>query len=114
MKKFGLLLLVLLAATATMAKTRQWQTGKIELTSETDVSWKLWGEKNTLHYTIETEQMIYFAEYVYKPGQHGDPHPPDVTANPFSRIAIEGRHAYVLDSNGKEVKFHIVKKIAKK
>jgi hypothetical protein len=114
MKKFGLLMVLLLVATADVAKTRQWKTGKIELTSETDVSWKLWGEKNTLHYTIETKDMIYFAEYVFKPGQPGDSHPPDVTANPFARIAIEGKHAYALDSTGKEVKFHIVRKITKK
>ncbi len=112
MKKLGVLMLVLLVAATCFAKTRQWKTAKIELTSETDVSWKLWGEKNTLHYTIETEDKIYFVEYVYKPG-HGDNHVPDVTGRELAQVAIEGRHAYALDSAGKEVKFHIVKKMVK-
>jgi hypothetical protein len=33
--------------------------------------------------------------------------------NELTQIAIEGRRAYVLDVNGKEVKMHISKKIKK-
>ena len=108
-----LLMLTVLVATASMAKTRDWKTAKIEATSETDVSWKLWGEKNTLHYTIETDDMIYFADYTFKPGQHGDSHPPNIAVNAVTKIAIAGRHAYVLDVAGKEVKLHIVRKTRK-
>jgi hypothetical protein len=113
MKKLRFLMLTLLVATASLAKTRQWQTGEIEATSETDVSSKLMGEKNTVHYTIETEAMIYFAEYTFKPGQHSDSHPPQIAISVPTKIAIEGRHAYVLDVTGKEVKLHIVRKTKK-
>jgi hypothetical protein len=113
MKKLGLLVLTLLVAAASLAKTRDWKTAKIEATSETDVSSKLLGEKNTMHYTIETENMIYFADYTYKPGPHTDTHARDLPVNAETKIAIEGKHAYVLDVNGKEVKLHIVRKTKK-
>jgi hypothetical protein len=113
MKKLRLLLLTVLVATTSLAKTREWKTAKIEATSETDVSWKVWGEKTTMHYTIETDDMIFFADYSYKPGQHSDSHAPDISVNALTKIAIEGKHAYVLDVTGKEVKLHIVRKSKK-
>ena len=112
MKKLNLLTLMLLVLTAPPANSRQWKMAKVELTSETDVSSKLLGEKNTVHYTIETEDMIYFAEYTFKPG-HSNSHVPDVTANTFSKVAIEGRHVYLLDATGKEVKLHISRKLSR-
>jgi hypothetical protein len=112
MKKLSLFTLVLLVLAVSPANSRQWKMAKVELTSETDVSSKLLGEKNTVHYTIETEDMIYFAEFTFKPG-HSNSHVPDVTANTFSKIAIEGRHAYLLDATGKEVKLHISRKLSK-
>jgi hypothetical protein len=112
MKKLSLLMLALFVATASPANSRHWKMAKVELTSETDVSSKLLGEKNTIHYTIETENMIYFAQYTFKPG-HTNSHVPDVTANTFSKVAIEGRHAYILDTTGKEVKLHISRKLSK-
>jgi ABC-type uncharacterized transport system YnjBCD substrate-binding protein len=113
MKKLRLLMLTLLVATTSLAKTREWKTAKIEATSETDVSWKVWGEKTTMHYTIETDDMIFFADYTYKPGQHSDSHGPDIAVNALTKIAIEGKHAYVLDVTGKEVKLHVVRKTKK-
>jgi len=113
MKKFSLLMLALLLATTSLAKTRNWKSAKIEASSETDVSWKLFGEKNTIHYTIETEDMIYFADYTYSPGPHTDSHARDIPVNAVTKIAIEGRSAYVLDVNGKEVKLHIIRKTKK-
>jgi hypothetical protein len=113
MKKLRLLLLTLLVATTSLANTRDWKPGKIDLTSETKVSSKLLGEKSTMHYTIETEDMIYFAEYTYKPGQHGDSGPPHILLAEPTKIAIAGKTAYVLDVTGKEVKLHIVKKTKK-
>jgi hypothetical protein len=114
MKKFRLLMLLLLVAAASLAKTREWKTAKILDTSETDVSGKMWRDKNTLHYTIETDDMIYFVEYSYKPGEHGDSHAPNIAVTELTKIAIEGRHAYILDVSGKEVKLHIVRKTAKR
>jgi hypothetical protein len=111
MKKFSLLLVALLVTTSVSLAARNWKEAKIETTSETDVSWKVWGQKNTLHYTIETEDMVYFAEFTYKPGTHGDNHAPNIAANALTKIAIEGRHAYILDVAGKEVKLHITKKM---
>jgi hypothetical protein len=113
MKKLGLLVLTLLVATASLAKTRDWKTAKIEATSETDVSSKLMGEKNTMHYTIETETMIYFADYTFKPGANSDSHTRGIPVNAITKIAIEGKHAYILDLNGKEVKLQIVRKMKK-
>jgi len=112
MKKLSLLMLTLFFVTAPPANSRQWKMAKVELTSETNVSSKLLGEKNTVHFTIETEDMIYFTEYTFKPG-HSNSHVPDVTANTFSKVAIEGRHAYLLDTTGKEVKLHITRKLSK-
>jgi hypothetical protein len=113
MKKLRLLMFTLLVATASPAKTRDWKAAKVEATSETDVSWKLWGEKSTMHYTIETDDMVYFADYTFKPGQHRDSHPPDIAVNSLTKIAIQGKHAYVLDVAGKEVKLHIIRKTRK-
>jgi hypothetical protein len=114
MKKLSLLVLALLLVTTTSAaKNRNWKPAKVEVTSETDVSSKLLGDKNTMHYTIETGDMIYFVEYSYNPDRHNDTHGPAVAVNELTQIAIEGRHAYVLDVAGKEVKMHISKKIKK-
>jgi hypothetical protein len=114
MKKRSLLTLIFLLVTATSpANNRHWKPAKVEVTSETDVSSKLLGDKNTLHYTIETEDMIYFVEYSFKPDQHNQGHAPAVGGTEFTNIAIEGHHVYVLDATGKEVKMHISKKIKK-
>jgi hypothetical protein len=113
MRKLSLLVLTLLVAAVSLAKTRDWKTAKIEATSETDVSSKLMGEKNTMHYTIETETMVYFADYSYIPGSNSDGHTRGIPVNAITKIAIEGKHAYILDVNGKEVKLHIVRKVKK-
>lgn len=113
MKKLILLMLTILLATPPLAMAREWQTGTIALTSENDLSSPLGGEKVTLHYTIETSALICFAEYAYKPAQHNNSHGPNIALDMPTKIAIEGKHAYVLDSNGKEVKLHIVRKVAK-
>ena len=113
MKKFSLLMLALLLATACLAKTRNWKQAKIEATSETDVSQKLLGNRNTMHYTIETEDMVYFADYTFTPRPNTQSHARDIPVNEITKIAIEGHHAYVLDVNGKEIKLHIVRKVKK-
>ena len=114
MKKLRLLvpILTLFVATTSLAKSRDWKTARVEANSETDVSWKVWGEKKTLHYTIETDDMIYFADYTFKPGQHSDSHPPNIL-NALTKVAIQGRNAYVLDVAGKELKLHIARKTKK-
>jgi uncharacterized RmlC-like cupin family protein len=114
MKKLSFLALSLLLAASAQAATRHWKSAEIEATSITNVSWKLWGEKTTVHYTIETADMVYFAEYTFKPGQNHDSHSPEIAMSASAQVAIEGRHAYVLDITGKEVKLHIVRKMAKK
>jgi len=111
MKKLRFLILMLFFATSSLA-ARRWTTAEIELTSETTVSWKLWGAKTTDHYTIETNNMIYFAEYTFKPGEHNG-HRPEIEMSVPAKVAIEGSHAYVLDVTGKEVKLHIVRKTKK-
>jgi hypothetical protein len=113
MQKLNILFVTLLLTATAPAKTRDWKAGKIEISSETNVSWKLWGQKDTVHYTIETEDMLYFAEFTFKPGQHSDSHAPNIVVNEPTKIAIEGSHAYVLDVAGKEVKLHITRKTKK-
>jgi|SRR5580658_2120672 hypothetical protein len=112
MKKLTLLMSVLLATTS-LAATRNWKDAKVEVSSETDVSSKLLGDKNTMHYTIETEDMIYFVDYTFKPSQHSDGHAPNISVNALTKIAIAGHHAYVQDVTGKELKMHITKKLKK-
>jgi hypothetical protein len=112
MQKLSLLLLTLWLAAASLAKTRDWKIGEVEISSETDVSSKLGGQKDTVHYTIETEDMLYFAEYSFKPG-HSDSHAPNIVLGAPTKVAIEGSHAYVLDVAGNEVKLHISRKTKK-
>jgi hypothetical protein len=114
MKKFRLLMLTMMVATASLANTRKWKTASVVDASETDVSGEVRGKRNIMHYTIETDDMIYFVDYTYKPGQHGNSRAPDIAVNVLTKIAIEGRQAYILDVTGREVKLHIVKKTTKK
>jgi len=99
--------------TASAAADRDWKLAKIEATSETDVSSKLLGEKNTTHYIIETEDMVYFADYSFNPAHKSDSHPPGISVNALTKIAIHGKTAYVIDVNGKEFKLHITRKTKK-
>jgi hypothetical protein len=110
MKQLRLLMLAMLAVCATVARAREWKSARVVDTSETDVSGEMRGAKNTLHYTIETDDMIYFVNYSYKPDKHGHSGAPDIAVNVQTRIAIEGKHAYLVDVMGREVKLHIVKK----
>jgi hypothetical protein len=113
MKIFKLLILTILITTVSLATAREWKQATIVITSQTNTSWPLWGEKDTLHYTIETTDMIYFVEYTYKAGSHNNSRGLDIPLNVETKIAIAGKHAYILDTRGKEVKLHIVKKTAK-
>jgi len=116
MKKFTLLLftMTVLVANASLANTRNWIAGRVVDASETDVSGEMRVPKNTMHYTIETDDMIYFVDFTYKPNQHTNNRPPDIAVNVLAKIAVEGKHVYVLDVTGREVKLHIVKKTSKK
>lgn len=113
MKRLRLLMLTMLVATACLANTRAWKAARVVDASETDVSGEMRSGKNTLHYTVETDDMIYFVDYSYKPGQHDNSGAPDIAVNVVTKIAIEGKSAYILDVTGREVKLHIVKKTAK-
>jgi hypothetical protein len=114
------LLLVLMIATASFAKTREWKEAKVTDISETIVSTASWGDTNIRHYRIETDDMIYVLDYGYNPavkapwpGQHSKNRAPDVTVNAKTKIAIEGKDAYILDDTGREVKLPIAKKTKK-
>jgi hypothetical protein len=116
MKRLRLVMVAMMAGTAIVAgsarvaEAREWKSARVVDRSETDVSGEMRGQKNTLHYTIETDDMIYFVNYSYKPSKHGQSGAPDIAVNVETKIAIEGRSAYILDVTGKEVKLHIVKK----
>ncbi len=105
----GLILLTLLA-TVCVAHTRDWKTARVINVSENDVSWVLSGQTNIMHYTLETDDMVYFLDFKYKPGERKNGKAPDIGINVVTKIAVEGSHAYVLDPNGKEMKLHVVKK----
>ena len=121
MKRIGLLLLVtILIAGASFARTRGWKEAKLTDVSVTIVSAAAWGDTNIRHYTIETDDMIYVLDYAYNPavkapwpGQHSKNRAPDITVNARTKIAIEGKDAYILDDTGREVKMPIMKKTKK-
>ncbi len=120
MKRVGLLLLMIALTSAAFPKTREWKEAKVTDVSDTIVSAASWGDTNIRHYTIETDDMIYVLDYAYNPaikapwpGQHSKNRAPDVTVNAKTKIAIEGKDAYILDDTGREVKLPIVKKTKK-
>jgi hypothetical protein len=114
MKKFRLLALALLCATACFAVPRNWIQGMVINMTETDVTGEVRGRFNTIHYTVETDTMIYTMDYVYKPDKQSATSLPNIAVNVPVEVAIEGSHAYVRDVGGKEVKLHIVKKAVKR
>jgi hypothetical protein len=114
MKPFRLLLLILTFATACQAGNRDWQQALVINMTETDVTGEVRGQFNKVHYTIETETMIYFVDYVYKPNKQNASAMPNIAVNVPVQVAIEGHHIYIQDVGGKEVKLHIVKKAVKK
>lgn len=111
MKKLGLLLMIFAASVAS-ANSRDWKSGRVINSSETEVS-GMRGDTNTLHYTVETDTMIYDLDYSYKPTQRGSSGAPDIAVNVMIKIAVEGKSAYILDVNGREVKLRVVKKKTK-
>ncbi len=110
MKSFGLLLLILATANAVFANARDWKAARVVDSSETDISGQMRGSKNTVHYTIETEERLYYLDYTYKPSQENNGGAPSLAVNVMTKIAVSGKHAYILDANGKELKMQIVKK----
>jgi len=86
-----------------------WQDAIVINVSETELSGGARSDKNVMHYTVETEDTVYFLDYSYNPGRK-DSHAPDLAVNVRTKIAVEGRSAYLLDANGKEVKLHVAKK----
>jgi hypothetical protein len=115
MRKFLVLLLAsVISASATVANTRAWKEAIVINVTETDVTGELHSPKNTMHYTIETPDTIYFADFAYKPSQQGKSSIPDIAVNVPVKIAVEGHSAYILDTAGREVKLHVKKKKAVK
>ena len=114
MKYLQALLLTLLLATAGFGDSRKWEPGIVINMTETDVTSELRTPRNTLHYTIETQDKVYYADYSYKPTQQSRSSLPDIAVNVEVRVAIEGHTVYILDTSGKEVKLHVTKKAIKK
>lgn len=113
MNKSILLLTAMLLATACLANTRNWKAARVIDSTETEQTGGFKGDTNTLHYTIETDDAVYFVDYAYKPGQRGGSGAPDISVNITTKIAVEGKTAYILDVNGREVKLRVTKKTAK-
>jgi hypothetical protein len=111
MRRILLLAVLSVVASACWATTRNWQDAMVISTSETDITSDLRAPKNTLHYTIETEDMVYYVDYSYKPIKGSESGAPDIAVNVATKIAIEGSHAYILDTQGREVKLKVKKKM---
>jgi hypothetical protein len=119
MKKF-VLFISLLTATVCFAGTRDWKDAIVIDSKETRVSGPLVNDSTIIRYTIESYDTVYVLEYSFhptstasSPNQHGKNSEPNMAVNVPTKIAVEGRHAYVLDSTGAEVKMHVVKKMKK-
>jgi hypothetical protein len=113
MRRISLLLAAILLATAGLANTRNWKMARVIDSSETEQTGGFKGDTNTLHYTIETDDAVYFVDYTYKPGQRGGSGAPDIAVTTMTKIAVEGKTAYIVDVNGREVKLHVTKKQVK-
>lgn len=113
MKRSSLLLAAILLATICSANARNWKAARVINSSVTEQTGGFKGDTNTLHYTIETDDAIYFVDYAYKPGQHGGSGAPDIAVTTMTKIAVEGKTAYIVDVNGREVKLHVTKKQTK-
>jgi hypothetical protein len=112
--KLVMLLMMMVLATACWASTRNWKEAMVINVTETDVSGQLKVPTNTMHYTIETADTVYNADYSWKPGQRNATGAPNIAVNEPTKVAIEGKNVYILDASGKEVKLHIVGKAKKK
>lgn len=111
MKRIWLVVVLGLIGSVCWAKTRDWKEAMVISTSETDISGALRAPKNTLHYTVETEDMVYFVDYSYKPIKGSESGAPDIAVNVATKIAVEGNHAYIVDTQGREVKLRLKKKM---
>jgi hypothetical protein len=105
-------ILLLMVATVNLAWARDWKAATVLSISESNVSGPLVREKHTMHYTVETADMVLLLEYSYHPGSRKDG-APSVAVNQNTKIAVGGSHAYILDTTGAEVKMHIVKRAKK-
>ncbi len=113
MRKFPILAVMLLFATACVANTRPYKDAIVINVSETDISGAARSDKNVMHYTVETADMLYFLDYAYSPAGHNNNHPPNLAISVPVKMAVEGKSAYILDSTGAEVKLHVTKKTKK-
>ena len=103
--------LLLLAATVGVANAREWKNATVIGIDEKNVSGPLVRETHTMQYTVETDEMVFFLEYSFHPTDRN--RAPSVAVNAITKIAVGGRHAYLQDSNGKEVRMHVVRKLKK-
>src|ERR1700683_3830627 len=104
------LIFATLCATVASAKPRDWKTATVVSVDTTVVSLASWGDTNIIHYKIETEEMTYLLDYAFNPavkapwpGQHSRARSPNLTVNGKTKIAIDGRDAYILDDDRREV-----------
>ncbi|MGH9678819.1 MAG: hypothetical protein ACRD4Y_02605 [Candidatus Acidiferrales bacterium] len=120
MKNAAFVLAAILCATVASAKPREWKDAKVVSVESTVVSLAAWGDTNIIHYKIETNDMTYVLDYAFNPavkapwpGQHSRKRSPNLTVSGKTKIAIDGRDAYILDDEGREVKLPIAQKIAR-
>lgn len=121
MKKLALLLLLTtLLASLSLAKTQEGETAMVIGMSQSSVSGPLVRAATTVHFTVETETMVFFLDYSYHPeakapapGKYNKNSPPDLSVNAVTKILVSGKSAYIYDNAGRKVKMHITKKTKK-
>jgi hypothetical protein len=110
--------LFVLAVTAGLAQAKDWKSGAVIGMSQTTVTSPMMRQpKIVLHYTVVTDELTLLLDYTYHPAtkpneppEPGKTSPPSVALTGTTKVAVEGRHAYVLDISGKEIKMAIKKK----
>jgi len=110
--------LVFLLLLGWIAEARDWQTAVVIGTSETQVTSPMMREqKNIVHYTVETKDLLLMLDYTYhpskkqdEPDQPGKNTPPTIALGEEIKLSLSGHTAYLIDVHGKEVKMHVKKK----
>ncbi len=117
MKRLATLLFVL-GVTAGLAQAKDWKPGAVVGMSQTTVTSPMMHlPKIVMHYTVVTDELTLLLDFTYHPPaksneskEPGKNSAPSVPLTGTTKVAVEGRHAYVLDISGKEIKMAIKKK----
>ena len=111
----------MLALSACLAAAKEWKAASVISVSETTVTSPMMRRPEIIeHYIVETNDVVLQLDYSFhrptkpdEPDQPGKNCPPQVPLGGFTKIAVSGHTAYLLDISGAEIKMHIKKKMKK-